>query len=246
MKNIKFPKLNNPPIKEVILGLMINELFNSEKERELLCDKFKDLYPNKETINSFSVQLQDKPQITESLENGIILSKADKSEQIHIMPNKLMYVDRNKYKTFDIFYNRYKTILSEVLATFKEFEVYDIGLRYVNNFTLPITNMMDYFLIAPNINCDYNSNHYADIAGYLSAVNIASSVDRSIQGNVKTAIKAINVSQLNITFDIDTHKIQTCTISNLDNFKEQLLQLKEFKNSIFYSNIKKDKFEEIL
>ena len=49
----------------------------------------------------------------------------------------------------------------------------------------------------------------------------------------KTAIKAINVSQLNITFDIDTHKIQTCTISNLDNFKEQLLQLKEFKNSIF-------------
>jgi len=232
-------KLNNPPIKEVIIGLSIDGLFSSLEDITLFCDNFslKEKYVNKEEIQSVTFEVGEEPKIIQNTASGIVIFTANDDETIHIQPNNIMFTDKTKYESFEIFFEKFALIATNIREIFnKKIEVSDIGLRYVNNFSIPMEKLLESFKIAPTISCEEDRDVFAGIANYLSVTNIVSTFDNSLQASIKTAFRALDINNLNIIFDIDTHITEPFTVDAVDDLKNKLSQLKDFKNKIFFSN----------
>jgi|GEM_PF-2352854 len=240
MENISTrKKLPKAPIKEVSIGISMNGLFNAPEDLDMFYNNFslKDKYSNREPLKSITFEVGAEPKVIENASQGSLLSNSTKDEIIHIESNRLMFIDRTIYSDFDTFWGKFTNITDSLCETFKkEIEIFDISLRYVNNFSLPISNLHDYFRILPMIATVENEDCFANTANYLAAANIISSFDGSVQANVKTFFNALSQNKLNIVFDIDAHDIKPCKMCSSKDLEGRLLFLKDFKNKIFFSN----------
>lgn len=237
MENVR-KNLINPPIKEVIIGISFEELFKTPEDINDFYQKsfLKDKYPKIDEIRTISFEIGNEPKLGKNLSIGSIITSEDDSELLHIEFNKLMFVDKNKYTDFDNFINKFTSIISEVLKLKSEIiPASDIGLRYINKFKLPL-NKLNEFHIVPTFTCYEQNEVYAQYINHLTMTNIRSAENENIFANVKTILGNANGINIDITFDIDVHLKMMYNINNVENFYNEILQLKNFKNKIFFSN----------
>lgn len=237
-----YKQLDKAPIDEVIIGFFAEKIFESHNEIQEFYNKtsIKDRFINKESIKSVTFQIGEEPKIAQDIEPGIVLSDKEKKEQLHIETNRIMFVDRNTYKSYDYFMNKFSQILSDIIKYTSKIKIIEFGLRYVNTFSLHPNQIGRDFLIEPTIRL-LNSNEqssytYATLNNYLSLSNIQSTKNNNIYGTVKTLFKAENSNKIDIIFDIDTHLAKTSIIENVDEFNHNILDLKDLKNQIFFNN----------
>lgn len=241
MTNIKFGHLANPPIKEVIIGLLVDGLFIDKDEIEKFSKNFTqvDKFIKQETIKSVTFELSDEPKIYQNVSEGKVLKTRSENEEIHILPNKIMFVDKTKYKDFETFYSKFEPIIRDIKSIYsQEIEIKDIGLRYINDFIFSEKDAEENFKISRTLITDIDENRYALMKDYLAVARILSAVDNNMFATIKTIFKQISPVALNITFDIDTHLKKPYVLDDLTDLKTKVYGLKEFKNHIFFSNFK--------
>ena len=232
-------RLKNPPISQVIVAVQLTDIFTSKDDIDTFYNNsyLRKQYPKKEEIKSVVFELSDTPKVSDNVTEIYDLTNESNTEQIQIGQGKIIFVDRNKYTKFDTFINKFIKILDEVKKAYKDKEIIinSIGLRYVNNFNLPLEICKNNFMISLNININDNeTNNYARIKNYMSMINVNSSEHENIFANIKTLFKLDSKNLINIVFDIDTIAINT----QKSKFKDIIIQLKNFENDIFFNNFK--------
>ena len=235
----KYKKLDNAPIKQVVLGLELNGLFSSNDAIHAFENIFpyKDSYNKRKRLNSVTVDFSEGPKILKNSLEALEIISADECQVIHIEANKIFYTDLNKYIDFDTFYNKFCPVLDEVIKHFGgETDVMGVGLRYVNNFKVPINEVNKKFKILPTINFKCENETYAKILNYFTITNIVADFNPSIEANIKTAFRALKLNKLEILFDIDTYYEDKFKLKDINELKNNIMELKEFKNHIFFDN----------
>lgn len=234
----KIEKLNNPPIKEVVVGILCEDLFKSFDEINSFFENslLKDKYAKKEVIHSMALSMGDEPKLGQQATVGIVICADDDNAKIHIELDKLMFVDSSKYDKFDAFYDKFEFILSEILKyKNNDLKINNIGLRYVNNFLLSNEKLNEKFLVKQSIvTCDNES--FAFPLNSLFLTNIKSVTNSNMYAIIKIIREVATPVSARVVFDIDTHLEGAYNISDKATLKERLLDLKEFKNKIFFSN----------
>lgn len=232
----KRERLNNPPINQVIIAVELKDIFTKKDDIDTFYEKFslKKQYSKKQEIKSVTFEMGESPKVINDISQIYNLSNEANTEQIQIGKSKLLFVDKNKYTKFDVFFNKFSKILDDTKRIFgQEICIKTIGLRYINIFDFSSETCQNHFSIMPNIETMCDNGNYGLIKNYMSVINLVSSKNENISANVKTMFKLKSNNLLNIVFDIDTKIINVNT-----NYKDEILKLKEFENNIFFSNFK--------
>ncbi len=242
MDSVENNKLNNPPIKQVIVGLMFEKIFKSIDDIIELYEnsKLKEIFSKKEKTQIMSFQLGDSSKLTQDIIVGLKLTNSNNSIEVLIEPNRILYVDNSKYIDYKTFISNFYNILNCFFnSSIKEFRIQEIGLRYINSFNLKNIDIGKVFYIRPTINLTnrIQGNYYAYIGNSLLVSNIFNSENNKMFATVKTQYNPTNQSDLiNVIFDIDTHYTLEYTLSKTEDIENKLIELKKFKNEIFFSN----------
>lgn len=233
----KIQELIKPPIKEVIIGISYDGLFTDLEDIITLFESssLNSNYDKTEEVKTVSFEMGSAPKLSKNISVGYVFKNKINDELIHIQLDKLMFIDRNNYTTFDNFIQKFIFIITEILKYKNNFDVKDIGLRYVNSFLFSNEKYKNNFKIKPTISLD-DGVCFAKQINSLNITNVSSNTNINMFASVKTIIETANDASKNIIFDIDTHLQKKYTINNAENFYNEVLQLKEFKNKIFFSN----------
>nr|QGT50632.1 hypothetical protein Elusimicrob1349_1020 [uncultured Elusimicrobia bacterium] len=239
-----FPKLKNPPIKEVVLGIgYTNHLANSE-ELDDLCDIFKESFPDKKPIldTSFNLTVETGCVESSTRKSGYSLTNKEKTETLLIDFNRITLVDRNQYISFEKFYEKFLNIFRQAVAFKKITSPRDIGLKFFNQFPLDQEELKQKKInFLPSINTKLESEE-KDFAGWAKTSSrcLLQSLDcTEMQGLVSTDLQFLGYPiRLQTTLVIDT-KINITTIDE-SLLCENVKKLQDFKNKIFFANVKPD------
>lgn len=241
-----FPKLKNPPIKEVVLGIgYANHLTNMD-ELTSLCDIFRDNYPERKPIIDARFALTGGTgNINASTQtSGFSLTNKEKTETLLIDFNRITLVDRNKYVSFDVFYKKFLDIFKKAESFKKIRSPRDIGLKFFNQFSLDQEEIkQNKICFFPSIKTfvqeEGKEQPFGGWAQTSSRCLLQSTDYREMQGLVSTDLQFVgSPTRLQITLIIDT-KISIISVDeNL--LCECVRKLQDFKNKIFFANVKSD------
>ena len=242
MENEVKQKLNNSPIKQVIIGLVIEGLFDNPSSIDTFYEQWslKDTFTKSEIIKSVKFEINEKPKILQDITPGYVFKNADETETIVIELNTIRYSDQSKYVSYEHFIEKFSCIIESIFSYYdKTFNIKEIGLRYINCFDIESQRLDNEFMIVPTIRLNTDDNlPFATYSNYLSMANVQSQSNANMFATVKTVYKVKSPLLLNITFDIDTHDTTSYTLSSKEELNEKVSDLKEFKNLIFFSNFK--------
>ena len=234
--------LNNPPIKQVSAGLMFEPAFKSFDDIQLFYknSKLKELFPKQETNKTMAVLMDKEPRITQDVMKFLKLTNDKNLKELYIDPSRILYIDGDKYSNFDTFSSALYDIVDIFLGSIKELKIKEVGLRYINSFSLSQDKLGKVFYVCPQINLtnDGNPNNpYAYMSNNLTISSIVDVKNKNLSAIVKnmTNLKP-NTPLLNIEFDIDTNMCKEYTLVKSEDLKKDFLELKRFKNQIFFSN----------
>lgn len=239
-----FPKLKKPPIKEVVLGIGYLNHLTDKDELERFCNIFKDSFPDKRPIlnTQFNLAVQTGNVETKTQVEGFSLSNKENKESLIIDFNRITFVDRNKYVSFDNFYGNFRKIFREAESFKKISFPRDIGLKFSNQFALNQEeiqqNKISFF---PSIKAKLSEeNHiFAGWSQTSSSYLLQSTDYPELQGLVSTNLQFIGVPvRLQTTLIIDT-KINITEI-NESLLEQHVRKMQKFKNQIFFANIQAD------
>lgn len=241
---IKDKKLNNPPIKQVIVGMLFENIFKSFDKIVPFYENsdLKNIFPKKEITQTIAIQMNNAPQLTQDVSDVLKLSN-DNLEELYIESNRLLYIDRHEYINYNAFIDKFFEILNCFFVSFvKEFKIKELGLRYINFFNISQEKLGKTFYICPGINLSKKTNEsdfYALMRNHLLVSNIISTENPNMSAVIKNVFNPINsAGMLDVLFDIDTNLRKEYTLNSTEDLKLELSKLKEFKNQIFFSNFK--------
>lgn len=236
-------KLENPPIKEVIFAIsFLDEFFTIEDINKIYdgSDYIKKIFINRKSTQSFQLQLNTSPTITENKQVGYYFSSQNNNDTMILEPNRFLLSDKNKYISFDSFFDKIKRVFNEILVKQKTIKTKDVALRYVNQISLDQNNYAGLLKTGPCFNLYTNDKiPFATMSKYLGIFQINSVKNKNIKANVKTIFSSNTANKINMTLDIDVHSFEEKNIKNNEELLDTLLMLKEFKNEIFFSNLPK-------
>ncbi len=240
MNKKKERKLDNPPIKDVVLAITFDSLFDENNTVNLYANEVQNKtgFNKVNTMGSFQVHIDAKTGMQEvkSIENAFLQSR-DKKQSFSIELNKLWYSDKSKYKNFDNFYRKIDKIYS-MLNVNKNFEVREIGLKYVNSFCLPLNLLDRHFEILPIFNNQSkDGNYYSLVKKYSNNINVVSSKFEKVGAYVSIYYTATLNADIKIDFIIDTYYKSLGEVKTFSEIYQKCSILREFKNEIFYGNI---------
>ena len=239
--------LKNPPIKEVALALYIK----SPKYDIDFINNFKDEnmqdFPNLLPFKSVNIQINDNEEIkvSEQEDNAAYtLSNKENNEIWNMDIKRILFADKTKYKSFTNFLNKFLNKFDILYSKLENSLSVDyIALRYSNQFSFKIEELNKNIAILPLFNSNYNKKQYSTNTSYMCINNILNSENDKMNARVNTAfaVNEVNAIELLINFDIEVGYIiqnNQITKEQLDNY---LIEMREFKNKIFFSNILKAK-----
>ena len=241
MEYIKKEKLNNAPIKEVMIAFAFDNIFKSSDDIKSFYDKseLKNIFAKQEETKALSIYLNNDTEITRDVLNGIKFNSADEKKELFIELDRAFYIDKNKYTGFEDFIKGFYDILKCFFDEYEKIHIKELALRYVNVFNLQSDKLSNEFYIYPCISLQNNCENFATMSNHLSVFNIQNINCAEIFATIKVAFYPINTNNLlNTVFDIDTHMLKEYTFNNIEETKEYILKLKNFENEIFFSNFK--------
>ena len=236
--SVEIKKLNNPPIKEVIMGVACEGLFKTFEDIKSFVESISisSDYPVMDETHSIMFDIGFSPIVRQSNSIGYRLSTKNESEEIHLELNKIMFMDKNKYDSFETFWRKFEYVLSKIFEyKSNNIEVQDLGLRYVNQFLFSNEQLSKRFYLKQSFGSNEGEKPFK-LLNSLYISQIQSVNDKNVFGVIKHISQPDNEVSTNVVFDIDTHMNKIINIENIDSLKNELLKLKEFKNTIFFSN----------
>jgi uncharacterized protein (TIGR04255 family) len=237
--------LNNPPIKQVSAGLLFEAAFQSFDDILAFYNAscLKELFPKNEIVKTMAVRMENEPKITQDIVNFIRLTNCEKTKELFMDQYRILYMDSSKYVDFDAFSSKlYKILECFLKGAIKEFKLKEMNLRYINAFSLSEESLHEEFYIGPYINLTNDKNSdtpYAYMGNHLLVSHIVDAKNPRMTAVIKNTFEPASITRkLNIIFDIDTNLRKEYTVTRIEDLKEDFLNLKKFKNQIFFSNFK--------
>lgn len=239
-----WPELNNPPVEEAVLDFrFVLPNSNGEKEVALFFEQMRNSFPTKKE----RVQLNLSGKIVPPADNqkntfqathkndGIILNSADQKTAIQLGANFFSYHIIKPYRNWPAILEESRNAWNVFLQCCTAVNVNRIALRYINRISVPNEdeeiNPAKYLKLLPSI----PDSLPHQLENYFMQINIANE-DKTIKAIVNETIQKKINGKIDIIFDIDTFKV----IDRVGNNKEiwdDIIQLREFKNKIFFNSI---------
>ncbi|MDR1196588.1 MAG: TIGR04255 family protein [Endomicrobium sp.] len=240
-------KLKNPPIKETVIGIGINNYFSGDLKDTSLYDEIVKIYPKTSPNYNTGITIIDgKIQKTDNDICGYCFQSEDNRESVFIDNNRIAFSDRSKYESFEVFFNKFKKV-SEIIGHKKPIEkCSQIALKYVNQIFLEQNELLDAnspkIKFLPNFRTNKDGKLFAELAQFAGNYVLQSASNTQVKSFVNTSLQFIgNPPRLQVLFIIDTvidiSNADKDALSNLENY---MSQLREFKNMIFFGNVEKD------
>lgn len=239
-----FKKLKNPPIKEVVIALGVSKLFENISELAPVSQYLSTMFKERKESFKRDIVVDDNNVKDTKLLNGYMFISENKKEFFNLEGNRIAFTSREPYTSFDVFFDKFAAILEGVLENKKDI-MFDkkIALRYLNIFNVSISTELEKILkFLPNFATQLDGQYYAGLGNFTGVFDLSNN-DPIAKANARVNLVlrplplkgSQDLAKLSIIFDIDTSKqIEEIT---LDKIKENLKNLKDFKNQIFFSNI---------
>ena len=240
--------LKNPPIKEVALALYItsadfDSIFIEKFKNNILQD-----YPEILSLQTFNISIKDGKEISVSKKDNInsySLSNTTKTEIWNVDINRILFSDKNKYEDFDNFLEKFVRKYSFVYSNLKEdAKVSLLALRYSNEFSFSFDKLQEIFSILPLFQQNYNNEFYASNISHMNVANIVNVNNERMTSLVNTMFRVNEVdnTKIIVNFDIEVkYNIDNANIMDIECLKRYLMEMRLFKNKIFFANFPKAK-----
>lgn len=239
--------LDTPPIKEVSMALFINsDSYNTEFINKFK-EKIKVDYPEESSSMDFIVDINKNNQfaITDSNSSGYILENKKAAEYWNIDLQKIFFSDKGEYTNFKDYLIKFNKYFSIIRNEFNDnFSYSRIALKYSNEFEFEIEKLQEHFAILPLFQQDYKDITYAANTSCVVINNIVSNQNKNLSANVIAIFRVFEQipTKFRINFDIDVRYILDAQKSfNENSFEKQIKEIRNFKNMIFFANVKKAK-----
>lgn len=236
MTESQFPKLPNPPVQEIILGIGYKnylEVSDLETIRAIFKDKFNETHPIQEM--SFTQNSAEFKQQT----IGCTFINSAQTEILIIDQNRATFISRNKYQGFDPFYNKFLQIFRKIDEFRTIANPIDIGLKIVNKFFVEIdeiTSTPPKISFLPPIGLKYQNGDFAGCVRTGGRYLLRSMVYNNLESVVSTDMQLTGANPHFLTSFVTDTRI---TINKLDAkiLEENVKKIREFKNKIFFANV---------
>lgn len=238
----KWQNLKNPPVVVALFQLKYNAS-NSKVSDFLQFDtQIRHNFPNRNdniqvgiNFGNSSISLgMSKISATSNAEiNAYMYSSKDQKTKLEISNNSITYIDEHSYEGWNNFLNHIKKHLSIISKTLDNKEIIRTSIRFINRFTLnDFNNPQDYFKTL--ISSDENSQIPYPLTQSSFRLNLEIP-NSDIYSIVNQSVEYIGAKYI-YTFDIDVLDRQHI-IFNTDTILENLENLRDVKNTIFFDNI---------
>ncbi|MDR2427404.1 MAG: TIGR04255 family protein [Endomicrobium sp.] len=249
MKNSSFEKLKNPPIKETVIGIGINNYFSGDLKNTPLYNELVKIYPKTIPTYNTDISIVDgKIQNTNNDICGYCFQSEEGKESTFVAYNRIAFVDRNRYESFDIFFNKFKKIFNLIQESKPVKKCTQIVLKHVNQIFLEqseLSTPIPKIKFLPNFNTKTKTNTtaqwFAQLSRFSGSYIIQSVKNTQIKSFIDTSLQFVgNPPRLQVLFIIDTVVDVNNDLNALSNLEDYMSQLRDFKNTIFFENVERD------
>ena len=226
--------LKKAPIEQALIAVLVEPTqdFASLKQ---LPDLLQDKYPLSEPFYSKSVFIDafnGDVKSQQGTHEGYNLFSQDRKKHISISTSNVVISDSAKYENGEHLITQYKEIWNAYTKHNKPEQLKRVGLRYINKFSMTISDADENLLIKPVINSKDDTLLLSGLSGQYA---VRSDFYRA-NGNIAIAILPHPDDKLEITFDIDVFD-QDITYVDFSSIEDTLNRLRNFKNKLFFDNI---------
>lgn len=239
-------ELSNPPIVVALFQLKF-EIQNIDTADIIkFCDGLSMKFPIQTNsiqigvdFENSSISLGDKSKLsTDTRIKAYNFLSKDQKEKVIISKDTFTYINENTYKGWNKFSGSVISILDSLSELMYQSTIKRTSIRFVNRFTFEdFDNPSDYFntLITSSVDIDtYPLRQY----GFRLLMDVPNS---DIYTIVNHNVENVSGSYL-YTFDIDVLDRQQL-VFNIETLKDQLEQLRDVKNDVFFKSITKKTIE---
>lgn len=228
-----YEKLNKPPIIEVVVGVLLSKPIHSVEKLESLYDShFSKTFAKKEERKNIKASINIKAGVLDYADTpiGLQLSTEPKDLTLFLETNRLSLSKLAPYETGEDLLKTYKNLWEIFIKDYDgEIKFNDIGLRYINKFTLP-ANRLEEFSIKPVL----ASKNRVLFGKYVGQYTILSE-RYAARAIINVVMEPKENNNVDIMLDIDTHNVNGTKYNNFESdIKNVILRLKDFKNDLFF------------
>lgn len=242
-----YPQLKNAPIVEAIIEVQFQDVKNRVTVDDLnfFIKELENKYPKNSPIISTEIgfTLENNDIVNQDPKKTIDGYRMENSNHIiQCMKNRLSLSRLPPYESFISLKEEFLENWTNFSSYFNKLEISRVGVRYINKFNTPLDALRDFIKFQDNM---FNLGSGALLQSHMSRVMLLNT-QFDCRGIINFLTNVIQdekkQSQLEVIFDVDVYKDQ---VKNLDaeSLKSYLDQLGEYKNMLFFENIKKEKFE---
>ena len=240
----QYPNLNNAPIAEAIFSVEVVPTkqcdMNCLKD---VCAQLSSVYTSEpeewlSIEGAFTIKDGGVSTSHTSEKIGYIIKSPDEKSILHVGKNSLVLNKLKPYTNWQDLSAQFEDAWNIYVKSVMPNAVNRIGVRYINNFEIPIEKWNENLLMYPVMNTgnqlDSSSISMGDVFsryGLKSDRYVAESI-------VMLHIKVNNLNNLSIIMDIDVKSVDKITnYSGYHEIKDVADRLRDFKNQIFFSNV---------
>jgi uncharacterized protein (TIGR04255 family) len=238
-----FPNLSKPPIKEAVLGVIVNEELSDKYGRFSEDEPYKSIFPSKKEMRRVEFQFQagsDGVNHGHSDRSyGYEYQSTDTHTLVRFSPDEFSYHAVNEYPGGDDFRDNSIKIFNVYKNLRKDTFIKRVGLRFINFMAFPTNGeVSQYFnvyiqkdgggLIMSNQKF-YFETFFEDI-GCKALVNF--SIERSDEKN------------LSVIWDMDVSVENSDDLNTEEGFESAIVKLRTAKNRLFFESVKEKMWEQ--
>lgn len=237
-----FIRLSNPPAMEVIFEVSTEE--NEDITSDALKITNEDLikrFPNIESIEELTSQIGATDIATTRRPIGTRYKSKDNSETLNFSVKGYNYSKIGNYPGGDMFWDNIANTYKEYLNLKKNVQVSKLGLRCINVITIP----------------NFNGNYDEFFNIYLNTPEELNPIRKSLLSYQKdfNQLECFSMvkfymdhvkenNEAKFILDIDTIKENVSSSMNIEQLHECFEEMRECKNIVFFSSLKKEVVEQ--
>ena len=239
-----YPTLSNPPITEAVIEIRFSPSAGIEILKSA-CDYFELDFPKVKPVQQSSVswKVEGGEMVPGPQESGLDhfrLSSNEDREIIQLKRDRFAFSFVGHYLDWDGFSQQALKAWEQFANKVSIEVVTRLGVRFINNLNLPQETDLNKFITnLPQIPLGIP----AKMAGFLNQITL-SNKEISAFGQITLALdrNRTNEKKLPVIFDIDVFNLEQ-TQNKIELLQKKLLDLRNFKNQIFFNSLTQNGLE---
>lgn len=241
MTNSAVQNYLHPPITEAVIEVRVNHVMSTD-DIEQVARPLGKVYPHKQIITNYGINLPDQPIGGESLvinsqPRGLRLNSDDQTNIAIITQNSLTVARLAPYLGWDDLYDQFIKAWKSWKKVAKTKQISRIGVRYINRIDIPLKgenkieleDYLDFYPKVPELGNSPMAEYLIQVTQPLSALPWSATI-------ISTGLQSPLVNNISLLLDIDVFRTESIPMKNEDLWA-MIAEARDIKNAVFQSCI---------